>query len=435
MDATPSRDPKYRHYKPKNLAVVRIDGLDHYLGKFNSSESWEKYHRLLAERHKAPASNSAPAPTAQDAPLTVTKLAIAYYEFAERYYVKDGKPTSQVRLIRLSLKVLRRLFGATLAKDFDGPALETCQAEFIRNELCRNECNRRTKIIRSAFKWAVSKSMIDEKVLRTLQTVAPLKQGRTEARETEKILPVPAAVVERTIQELTPTVRAMVWVQLLSAMRPGEIAVMKAQDLDMSGDIWEYAPEVHKGQHRSARCLIMIGTRAQEIIRSFMTLDISGYLFTPERAIEEHAAHRREQRKTPLYGSHVKHQAKKQSARDRRALNERYTVNAYRLAITRACDRAFPHPESPRQSEGESRNDFSKRYKAWCQENKESVRCWRKAHRWHPHQLRHSAATLINKRFGVESSRVVLGHTQLSTATLYAEKDLELARQIMREIG
>jgi hypothetical protein len=41
--------PKYRHYKPKNLAVVRIDGHDHYLGKYDSAETPEKYHRLLAE--------------------------------------------------------------------------------------------------------------------------------------------------------------------------------------------------------------------------------------------------------------------------------------------------------------------------------------------------------------------------------------------------
>jgi hypothetical protein len=39
--------PKYGHYKPKDLAVVRIDGHDHYLGKYGSPESWEKYHRLL----------------------------------------------------------------------------------------------------------------------------------------------------------------------------------------------------------------------------------------------------------------------------------------------------------------------------------------------------------------------------------------------------
>lgn len=43
------RIPKYRHYKPKNLGVVRINSRDHYLGKFDSPASWEKYHRLIAD--------------------------------------------------------------------------------------------------------------------------------------------------------------------------------------------------------------------------------------------------------------------------------------------------------------------------------------------------------------------------------------------------
>ena len=34
------RTPKYRQYKPKNLAVVRIEGRDQYLGKYGSPESY-----------------------------------------------------------------------------------------------------------------------------------------------------------------------------------------------------------------------------------------------------------------------------------------------------------------------------------------------------------------------------------------------------------
>ncbi len=44
------QQPMYRQYKPKRLAVVRIKGRDHDLGESNTLESWEKYHRLLAER-------------------------------------------------------------------------------------------------------------------------------------------------------------------------------------------------------------------------------------------------------------------------------------------------------------------------------------------------------------------------------------------------
>jgi hypothetical protein len=39
MSNSVSPDPKYRHYKPKNLAVVRSNGKDIYLGRYNSPES------------------------------------------------------------------------------------------------------------------------------------------------------------------------------------------------------------------------------------------------------------------------------------------------------------------------------------------------------------------------------------------------------------
>lgn len=41
--------PKYRHYRPKNLGVVRLNGRDFYLGEYGSPESYERYHRLVAE--------------------------------------------------------------------------------------------------------------------------------------------------------------------------------------------------------------------------------------------------------------------------------------------------------------------------------------------------------------------------------------------------
>ncbi|SIO27745.1 hypothetical protein SAMN05444166_3419 [Singulisphaera sp. GP187] len=49
MPKTTASPPKYRHFKPKDLAVVRIDGRDVYLGKYGSSESWERYARVIAE--------------------------------------------------------------------------------------------------------------------------------------------------------------------------------------------------------------------------------------------------------------------------------------------------------------------------------------------------------------------------------------------------
>lgn len=49
MSASRTRTPKYRHYKPKDLGVVRIDGRYVYLGRFNCPESLQKYHRVVAD--------------------------------------------------------------------------------------------------------------------------------------------------------------------------------------------------------------------------------------------------------------------------------------------------------------------------------------------------------------------------------------------------
>ena len=45
-----TQPPRYRLHKPTGLAVVTFDRKDHYLGRFNSAESLEAYHRLHQRR-------------------------------------------------------------------------------------------------------------------------------------------------------------------------------------------------------------------------------------------------------------------------------------------------------------------------------------------------------------------------------------------------
>ena len=44
-----TRIPKYRLHKPSGLAVVRLNSRDIYLGQYNSTESRQKYGRLISE--------------------------------------------------------------------------------------------------------------------------------------------------------------------------------------------------------------------------------------------------------------------------------------------------------------------------------------------------------------------------------------------------
>jgi integrase len=54
---------------------------------------------------------------------------------------------------------------------------------------------------------------------------------------------------------------------------------------------------------------------------------------------------------------------------------------------------------------------------------------------WTPLQLRHTAATEIRKRFSLEAAQAVLGHAKADVTQRYAERDQELARRVMREVG
>ena len=55
--------------------------------------------------------------------------------------------------------------------------------------------------------------------------------------------------------------------------------------------------------------------------------------------------------------------------------------------------------------------------------------------RWSPNRLRHTAATMIRRDFGLEAGAVVLGHAKIETTQVYAERDLGRAREVMRQVG
>jgi integrase len=88
----------------------------------------------------------------------------------------------------------------------------------------------------------------------------------------------------------------------------------------------------------------------------------------------------------------------RKKAKPKKKPGERYTVYSFRQAIATACNRA-------------------------------------KIETWHPHQLRHAAATRIRKTYGVEMARIILGHATAFTTEIYAEADQQQAMTVMTRIG
>ena len=121
-------------------------------------------------------------------------------------------------------------------------------------------------------------------------------------------------------------------------------------------------------------------------------------------------------------------------------LGDHYTVASYRRAIARACDAAFPPPPALRRKQVRGKKGL--RWETpleWRERLGEQqwrvLKEWQKAHRWHPHQLRHNAATRLRKEFGIEAARVVLGHSSAAVTEVYAEIDTLKAAEIMVQVG
>src|SRR4051794_35078208 len=118
MPAKPRKIPSYRLHKPTGQAVVRLDGRDHYLGKYGTPQSQEAYHRKVAEWVTAgvlapPGENRG---VALD--LSVNELLLAFWRHAESYYRRaDGTPTGELDNLRLALRPLKSLYGNTPARD------------------------------------------------------------------------------------------------------------------------------------------------------------------------------------------------------------------------------------------------------------------------------------------------------------------------------
>jgi len=252
MSKSKVRIPSYCHHKASGQAVVRIAGCDVYLGPYNSEESKAEYDRRVAEwvtKRRSPLI-IADGKTPED--LTVNELLDGYLEFAATYYVKDGEETREVVNIEHAVKPLVELYGVTPIKEFSPSRLKTVRQAMIDKKLCRGVINSRINRIRRVVKWGVENEMVPPSVLHGLQAVSGLKRGRSEARETERVKPVPDAHVEAVIAAVPPTLGAMIKVQWLTGMRPGELVIMRGCDLDTKGE--NVVLQTSKTQDRALRC-------------------------------------------------------------------------------------------------------------------------------------------------------------------------------------
>ncbi len=414
--------PKYRHHKRSGQAVVTLRGRDVYLGPYNSKGSKLEYDRVIAEWLAAGRPTK---PVQESCEITVTELVLAYWKFAQSHYVKDGQPTGATAGIKVALRLLRQCYGPTPAVEFGPLALKAMQMKMIDLNQSRGYINSNIDRIRRMFKWAASEELIPASIPQALAMVPGLRKGRTAARDLPPVQPVPDSTVDATILHLPKTVADMVRFQRLTGCRPKEVCILRPIDVDTTAEIWRYQPESHKTEHHGRDRVIFIGPKAQAVLRPYLLRDKRDYCFSPAESERKRSVQRREHRQTPMTPSQRKRESKRQA---QRTINPRYNKDSYRRAIQRACELAFGMPKELRVISKDQPEEKREQLKQLASE-------WRHENCWSPNQLRHSAATDIRKRFGLEGAQVTLGHASADVTQVYAERDLQKALEIMREVG
>lgn len=394
--------PVPRQHKGAEVVDVYIDGRRRQvtLGPAGSEQARQEYARIVAEGGAG-----------RKPDITINEMTSAFLKWADGFYLRaDGTATHEVLEYEIVAKLLRELYGHTLATEFGPLALKAVRSQMVARGWCRSLINRRVGRIRRIFKWSAAEESIPFEAFQRLTAVEGLKRGRG-VRDSDPVKPVSEEHVRATLLHVPRPIRAMIELQLYTGCRPDEICRIRPCEIDRTDEVWVYRPQEHKNTHRGKPRAIAIGPRAQAILREFEPVDPREYYFSPHQSVHHFHAIRSAQRITPRFPSHMLRNKLKRALTPRRPPAERYTTTSYRGAIFRGI------------------RSLNAEYIEAAVEMELHIP------NWSPNQIRHAVATSVRRRFGVEAAGATLGHDQLSTTEIYAEKNLALAIRIAREVG
>lgn len=385
MPARSKWPPSVLHHKPTNQDRIRVNGKDYYLGVHGSPEARAEYARLvtlLVSEGKAGAAEKRP-----EAPgLTVAEIVARWFVHAEWTLSDRGR---QKHHYRHAVTPLVRLFGKTLAAQFGAPQLRELQqvmldGSWMRPEDRQHHCrpkeggwsrgvvNRRIIAVRTVWRWAEEEAgLVPPGSWAALRVVRPVRKNRPGAREAAGRRSTTMEEVKRVCRELTPMGQALLLFQWWTGCRSGEHRIMRAGDVDASGEVWLYRPRQHKTDYLGHTRTIAIGKKAQAVLRPWLARAAA---IGPDEPVFPSPGCRGRGRGQP------------------------YTMDGYSHLIRRAADRAG-------------------------------------LRHFHGYLCRHAMRMRVSREHGDEAARAILGQRSLDITLRYGDLDLDLAHEVQRKHG
>lgn len=372
--------PSYR-YHISGQAVVTFNQKNFYLGPYDSPESLSRYHSLVAQYVRSGGQTPS-----RDQHLSTTEITVADLAAKARTWIesKYGHVESRCSTMKRVCAILEDEVGDLPVSKFGPLMLAKIRDTFVASGNSRKYINHQIQQVIRIFKYGISQQLVTQEIVGALKFLEPLSEGEQGVYEGDPVEPVDLEVVRATAKHLSPTVRAMVALQVATAMRPSEICAMKPKDIDQTGEVWIYRLTKHKTAKRKKELkkkAVPIFGEARKALEPFLIRGSDEYCFKPEESDRWYREQRTLNRKTPpncgnRVGSNRKESGKK--------FNPCYNRNSYRQAIERAAKKA-------------------------------------KVDHWFPYQLRHMAATEVRDALGIEAAAALLGHSRTDMTDHYAK--------------
>jgi integrase len=364
--ARPKKDFPERKAHISGQDRVYLDGSYHYLGPCDSAEAIAKYDALILRY----LSNGRKLP--KEEPTHHGELPITVAEITAEYRRQIDLRPKQLSRYRHLCTLLEDEYGGTPADQFGPVKLSELRDLLVATGNARQTINEYVRRIGMIFKHAASREMIALDVFSRLQTLEPLRLGQTTAREYKQRQPARIEDVRAAAAKLSPQARAIIAVQLSTAMRPSEVFAIRPMDIDRSRSEWFYRPVHHKTERYGIVKAIPIVGAARLAIEPFLDRPDDQYLFSPAESSQWHRDQRSAARKTPKScGNRV---GTNRKANPKRKPGTKFNKDSLNNSVKVACKKA-------------------------------------NVARWTPYQLRHLAATTVADALGMGGARALLGHS------------------------
>jgi integrase len=289
------------------------------------------------------------------------------------YRLPTGAPSREIDNFRHAFIDLLAALADRETASLTKQDLEMVRESMVSRKLCRNVVNQRiTKILR-VVRWGTEEKrrLVPDQVAAVLLLLRPLQAFRTNAPERSQVVGVPPEHVEQAAAVANPVIAAMMRLQLLTGMRPGEVRGLRRRMIVQREGQWMAAFGLeHKMAYRKQSRNVPLGPHAMKLLQDWL-------------------------KKCPTDDSFVFRPTQQKGSRGKL---QQFTRYGYGDSIDWACKKAGVPSFAP-------------------------------------NQIRHTVGEQVRRSHGLEHVQALLGHKSRASSERYAPVVEEFAVQVARNRG